>query len=44
MSNFNPKELSDFAKHYGFHYKDINPDALVKDVLTEMENGLNGNL
>jgi len=42
MSNFNPKELSDFAKHYGFHYKSINPDALVKDVLTEMENGLNG--
>ena len=42
MSNFNPKELSDFAKHYGFHYKSINPDALVKDVLAEMEKGLNG--
>jgi len=42
MSNFNPKELSDFAMHYGFHYKSINPDALVKDVLTEMDRGLNG--
>jgi len=42
MSNFNPKELSDFAQHYGFHYKSINPDALVKDVLTEMDRGLNG--
>ncbi|WP_461256456.1 hexokinase family protein [Treponema sp. R80B11-R83G3] len=42
MSNFNPKELSDFASHYGFHYKNINPDALVKDVLTEMDRGLNG--
>jgi len=42
MSNFNPKELSDFAIHYGFHYKSINPDALVKDVLAEMDKGLNG--
>jgi len=42
MGNFNPKELSDFAVHYGFHYKSINPDALVKDVLTEMDRGLNG--
>ncbi|GBU27853.1 hexokinase [Treponema sp. R8-4-B8] len=42
MNNFNPKELSDFALHYGFHYKNINPDALVKDVLTEMDRGLNG--
>jgi hexokinase len=42
MNNFNPKELSDFAIHYGFHYKSINPDALVKDVLSEMDKGLNG--
>jgi len=42
MTGFSPKELSDFAKHYGFHYKCINTDALVKDVLTEMEKGLNG--
>jgi len=42
MNNFNPKELSDFATHYGFHYKSINPDALVKDVLAEMDRGLNG--
>ena len=42
MNNFNPKELSDFAIHYGFHYKSINPDALVKDVLAEMDRGLNG--
>jgi len=42
MSGFNPKELSDFAKHYGFHYKCINSGAIVKDVLKEMENGLVG--
>jgi hexokinase len=42
MNNFNPKELSDFAVHYGFHYKSINPDAIVKDVLAEMDKGLNG--
>jgi hexokinase len=42
MGNFNPKELSDFALHYGFHYRNIDPDAIVKDVLTEMERGLNG--
>jgi hexokinase len=42
MSNFNPKELSDFAQHYGFHYNCINPDTLVKEVLIEMEKGLQG--
>jgi hexokinase len=42
MSNFNPKEMSDFARHYGFHYNCINPDTLVKEVLIEMEKGLQG--
>jgi hexokinase len=42
MSNFNPDELSDFARHYGFHYNCINPDTIVKEVLTEMEKGLKG--
>jgi hexokinase len=42
MNNFNPQELSDFARHYGFHYNCINPQTLVKEVLLEMERGLNG--
>jgi hexokinase len=42
MSKFNPEELSDFARFYGFHYDCINPDTLVKEVLIEMERGLEG--
>ena len=42
MQKFNADELSDFARFYGFHYDNINPDALVKDVFIEMERGLEG--
>ena len=39
---FNPLALSEFARHYGFHYDRIDPRALVEDVLAEMERGLCG--
>jgi hexokinase len=42
MNKFNPQQLSDFARFYGFHYDGINSYALVKDVLIEMERGLCG--
>ena len=42
MNKFNANELSDFARYYGFHYDGINPFALVKEVLIEMERGLEG--
>jgi hexokinase len=42
MSSFNPEELSDFARYYGFHYDNWDPLALVKDVLIDMERGLAG--
>ncbi|MDR0585568.1 MAG: hexokinase [Treponema sp.] len=41
-SSFNPEELSDFARYYGFHYDNWEPLALVKDVLIDMERGLKG--
>jgi hexokinase len=42
MNSFNPDELSDFARYYGFHYDNWDPMALVKDVLIDMERGLSG--
>lgn len=42
MGRFNPCELSDFARYYGFHYDGINSDALIKEILVEMERGLAG--
>ncbi|HCC38024.1 MAG TPA: hexokinase [Treponema sp.] len=42
FSGFNPAELSDFARYYGFHYDNWEPRALVKDVLIDMERGLAG--
>ncbi|MCL2804656.1 MAG: hexokinase [Treponema sp.] len=42
MKKFNAQELSVFARYYGFHYDEINPYALVKDLLIEMERGLEG--
>nr|AGS54167.1 hexokinase (hxk) [uncultured bacterium contig00051] len=42
MYKFNPEELSDFARFYGFHYDAINPHALVKEILIEKEHGLAG--
>ena len=40
MSKFRAKELSDFARYYGFHYEGINQGALVKEIMIEMERGL----
>ena len=42
MSKFNAQELSEFARYYGFHYDAVNPSALVKEILIEMELGLAG--
>jgi hexokinase len=42
LYKFNPDGLSDFASYYGFHYNGINPETLVKEILIEMERGLNG--
>ncbi|MDR2607361.1 MAG: hexokinase [Treponema sp.] len=39
---FNPRELSDFARFYGFHYNNLNPLSLAHDVLIDMERGLKG--
>jgi hexokinase len=41
-SSFNPEELSEFARYYGFHYDNWEPLALVRDVLIDMERGLKG--
>ncbi|MDR2922472.1 MAG: hexokinase [Treponema sp.] len=41
-SCFNPQELSDFARYYGFHYDSLEPMALVREVLIDMERGLEG--
>jgi hexokinase len=42
MSNFNPQQISDFARQYGFHYECVNPRDIVKEVLADMESGLGG--
>ncbi|MDR0324099.1 MAG: hexokinase [Treponema sp.] len=42
MYKFNAKEISDFARYYGFHYESTNPDALVREIQIEMERGLAG--
>ncbi len=39
---FNPNELADFAEYYGFHYNAVDPFALKRDVLVDMERGLRG--
>jgi len=41
-SSFNPQELSDFARYYGFHYNCMEPAALVREILVDMERGLDG--
>ena len=41
-SCFNPQQLSDFARYYGFHYDSLDPMALVKGILLDMERGLEG--
>jgi hexokinase len=42
MYKFCADELSDFARFYGFHYDCINYDALIREILIEMERGLSG--
>ncbi|MDR0450384.1 MAG: hexokinase [Treponema sp.] len=34
--------ISEFARHYGFHYDRVDPHGLVDDVLVDMERGLEG--
>jgi hexokinase len=41
-SCYNPQELSDFARYYGFHYDSLDPVALVREILIDMERGLAG--
>jgi hexokinase len=41
-SIFNPDELSEFARYYGFHYDNWDPMSLAQDVLIDMERGLSG--
>ncbi|MDR1859031.1 MAG: hexokinase [Treponema sp.] len=41
-SCFNPRELSDFARYYGFHYDSLDPMSLVREILIDMERGLEG--
>jgi hexokinase len=41
-SIFDAGELSEFARYYGFHYDNLDPIALVKDVLVDMDRGLKG--
>jgi hexokinase len=41
-TSFNPNELAEFARYYGFHYDRINPIGLVEDTLSDMERGLRG--
>ncbi|MDR0998285.1 MAG: hexokinase [Treponema sp.] len=39
---FSPEAISEFAHYYGFHYDNLDPVSLMKDVLYHMERGLNG--
>jgi hexokinase len=39
---FDPHVLSQFAEYYGFHYNIVDPFALKRDVLIDMERGLKG--
>ena len=39
---FDPSVLSEFARHYGFHYNLIEPSDLIGALLGEMEKGLAG--
>ncbi|MDR3191989.1 MAG: hexokinase [Treponema sp.] len=38
--NFSPEAVSEFAHYYGFHYDNLDPVSLMKDVLRHMERGL----
>jgi hexokinase len=39
---FDPREISDFAHYYGFHYDSLDPVSLMRDVLNHIERGLRG--
>jgi len=39
---FDPRELSDFARYYGFHYDSLDPEALAGEVEVDMGRGLEG--
>ncbi len=39
---FDPKQLTDFAHYYGFHYDICDPFTLMQDIQFEMERGLKG--
>jgi hexokinase len=39
---FNPREISDFAHYYGFHYGCLDPVSLKEDVLRHLDRGLKG--
>ncbi|MCL2006490.1 MAG: hexokinase [Treponema sp.] len=39
---FDPAELTNFAREYGFHYDSIDGPGLVGDVISEMQMGLEG--
>ncbi|MDR2510743.1 MAG: hexokinase [Spirochaetaceae bacterium] len=39
---FNPKEIDDFARYYGFHYDCIDKASLLRDFCVDMERGLRG--
>ena len=41
-SSFDPQRLSDFARYYGFHYDSLDPAALAREILIDMERGLEG--
>jgi len=41
-SVFDPTGLSEFARFYGFHYDVYEPEALVRNVLIDMDRGLRG--
>ncbi|QQO10909.1 hexokinase [Breznakiella homolactica] len=41
-SSFNPEELAEFARYYGFHYDVCDPAVLVRDIKIDMERGLRG--
>jgi hexokinase len=40
--NFDPNQLADFARYYGFHYDMCDPFTLMKDIQFDMERGLKG--
>jgi hexokinase len=41
-TQFKPLELSDFARYYGFHYDNIDQDALIRSFCLDMRRGLAG--